>query len=49
MNIPDDLIYWEGYDHSLTALENLIELQIQMGFLDEARKELRPYITNDKG
>lgn len=40
--MPDDLKSaleaWEGFDPYLTYEENLIEMQIDMGFLDEAKK-----------
>lgn len=32
-----DLRDWEGYDPQLSDLENYIELQVQMGFLEEAQ------------
>lgn len=29
---------WDGYDPYLSVTENLIELQLYMGFLDEANR-----------
>lgn len=34
---------WDGYDSNLTPEENLIELIIEMGMLDEAKSVLSQY------
>ena len=34
---------WDGYDPNLTPEENLIELIIEMGMLDEAKSVLSQY------
>lgn len=38
--LDEALRYWEGYDNTLTTLENFRELQLSMGLLDEARNIL---------
>lgn len=37
---PNGIENWEDYDPSLTLSENYIELQIYMGFLDDAKRVL---------
>ena len=37
------LVGWEGYDPTLSPEENLVELIIDMGFLDEAQALLERY------
>jgi hypothetical protein len=41
--LHDILHMWEGYDVSLSARENLIELIIQMGYLDDVQILLQRY------
>ena len=35
------LVQWEQYDPDLTPAQNFLELQIQMGFLDQAQEGLQ--------
>ncbi len=37
---PNGIENWEAYDPDLTLSENYIELQIYMGFLDDAKRVL---------
>ena len=39
---------WEGYDKAKTPEENLIELVIEMGFLDEANEVISHYMRRRK-
>ena len=39
---------WEGYDKTKSPEENLIELIIEMGFLDEAREVISNYMRRRK-
>lgn len=43
LSLKEALQSWEDYDDRLTTAENFIELQIQMGFLDKAKEQLKKY------
>lgn len=45
-DLTEMLEQWEGYDPTLSTQENLIELQISLGCLDEALKVCQTCLKN---
>jgi aryl carrier-like protein len=42
------LYHWDGYDNELSDRENLVELIIQMGYLDDVQMLLERYRRKGK-
>lgn len=47
-NVPNDIYFWEGYDNSLTPMENLIELELQMGIMNKEHTATKDLIERVK-